>query len=547
MKKLFLLVLIFCSTSAVVLGQNMLANPGFEEGADAGTGVPIGWIGYAQTGASMEFINDAGTAYAGNNWVKVTSTNGGYYLLYQATFAATPGQVWEFSSFIKDVSPADPGASFAALKISAKNSSGSTFKAWEVYYNDVTTDWTKFSNIQIMPEGTASIQAVIVVHGADGALEASYGFDDLSCEVIYESPESPTEYNWLANPGFENGVDTTTGVPTGWIGYAQSGASMEVLNDKAGAVNGNYWTKCGSTTTGYYLLYQQTFAANPGETWRFSSFIKDVSDTIPPAPYVFLKISAKSITGSTFLAYEIEQDATTYWKKFTNVQTMPEGTAYIQAVIVVNPPDGITSPVYYGFDDVSLTRDTVLPVPVELTSLKASVNDNNVELKWQTATELNNKGFEIQRKFGKSDFITIGFINGVGTTTEKTDYSYADKNLSQGKYLYRLRQLDFDGQYKYSQTVEVDIQVLDQFSLKQNYPNPWNPNTTIEYVIPEETNVKLTIINALGQEVSLLVNETQEKGLHKVMLDGSKLSSGIYFYRISAGNFTETKKMLLLK
>lgn len=546
MKKLFLLLLIFCSTSALVLGQNMLTNPGFEGGADS-AGIPTGWIGYAQTGASMQLINDGATANSGNYWAKCTSTNGGYYLLYQNSFPAKPGDVWEFSSFIKDVSPIYPGASFAALKISAKNSSGGTFKAWEVYYTNVTTSWSKFSNIQIMPEGTAFLQAVIVVHGADGAPEASYGFDDLSCELIYESPAPRAEANWLANPGFEQGPDSATGVPKGWIGYAQSGASQVLLNDKAGAVNGNYWSKCGSTTTGYYLLYQNTFPAAPGETWRFSAFIKDCSDTVPAAPYVALKISAKSVTGTTFLAYEIFQEGVMpYWKKFTNVQTMPEGTAYIQAVLVVNPPEGVPA-VYYGFDDVSLTKDTIPVIPVELTSFTATGLDNKAIITWQTATETNNQGFEVQRKTESSEFAAIAYIDGHGTTTEKQEYIYTDKNLNQGKYFYRLKQLDFDGQYKYTETLEVDIQLLDKFNLKQNYPNPWNPTTTIEYVLPENTNAKITVLNALGQEIMLLVNEEQEKGVHQLTLDGSKLASGIYFYRINTGNFTATKKMLLLK
>ncbi len=547
MKRLFLSLLIFCSASALVLGQNMLTNPGFEGGVDT-SGIPTGWIGFGQTGASMQLMNDAGTAHAGNYWAKCTSTNGGYYLLYQNSFAAKPGDVWEFSSFIKDISPAYPGASFAALKISAKNSSGGTFKAWEVYYTGVTTSWSKFSNIQIMPVGTAFLQAVIVVHGADGAPEASYGFDDLSCELIYESPATPLEANWLANPGFEQGPDSVSGVPKGWIGFAQSGASKEVLKDKAGAVNGDYWTKCGSTTTGYYLLYQNSFPAAEGETWRFSAFIKDVSDTVPAASYVALKISAKSITGATFLAYEIFQDGVMpYWKKFTNVQTMPEGTAYIQAVLVVNPPDGVPSSVYYGFDDVSLTRDTVPEIPVELTSFSAKVSDNSVVLAWQTASELNNKGFEVQRKAGSGEFNTLATVDGHGTTTQTNEYSYSDKNLEPGKYFYRLKQLDFNGQYEYSQTVEVDIQLLDKFSLKQNYPNPFNPTTTIGYVLAEKTNAKLTVLNALGEEILLLVNEEQDKGYHQVEVNASKLSSGIYFYKINAGNFNETRKMILMK
>ena len=332
--------------------DNLLANPGFEEGADS-TGVPTGWLGYAQTGASMELINDNTSAYAGDHWVKCTSTQGGYYLLYQNTFPAKEGEVWQFSSFIKDISPADPGAVFAALKISAKSVTGATFKAWEIYQDSVTSDWKEFSNIQTMPEGTAYIQAVIVVHAADGAPEASYGFDNVKLKMIYENPAASARPNYLANPGFEEGTDAN-GVPTGWIGYAQTGASMEVINKNATAYNGDNWVKCTSTEGGYYLLYQNTFPAKEGDVWELSSFIKDISPAYPGASFVALKLSAKSVTGSTFMSYEIFQDSVTgYWRKFANKQTMPEGTAYIQAVIVVHAADGAPE-ASYGFDDVKL-------------------------------------------------------------------------------------------------------------------------------------------------------------------------------------------------
>jgi len=354
MKKLFSLFLFICFVPAILMGQNMLANPGFEEGDTDGNGVPEGWIGYAQAGASMALVNNDTTAYNGNYWAKCTSTNGGYYLLYQSTFPAAEGDVWKFSSFIKDVSPADPGAVYAALKISAKNSAGGTFKAWEVYQTGVNSEWQEFSNVQTMPAGTSFIQAVIVVHGADGALEASYGFDDVALELIYQRPAKSQELNMLANPGFEEGDSDGNGIPDGWIGYAQAGASMELIKDQSTACGGQYWAKCTSTLGGYYLLYQTTFPATKGEVWKFSSFIKDVSPVYPGASYAALKISAKNSSGGTFKAWEIYQtDVTTYWKDFSNIQTMPEGTSYIQAVLVIHGADGAPE-ASYGIDDVRL-------------------------------------------------------------------------------------------------------------------------------------------------------------------------------------------------
>ena len=136
-------------------------------------------------------------------------------------------------------------------------------------------------------------------------------------------------------------------------------------------------------------------------------------------------------------------------------------------------------------------------VPVELTSFTASANGKEVTLNWSTATELNNQGFEVQRKFGQNDFVTIGSVKGHGTTTSPNQYSYVDKLVDAGKYFYRLKQIDFGGTFEYSNEIEVEVRVLDKFTLEQNYPNPFNPTTTIGYVLQEKSNAKLTLLNAI--------------------------------------------------
>jgi len=188
-----------------------------------------------------------------------------------------------------------------------------------------------------------------------------------------------------------------------------------------------------------------------------------------------------------------------------------------------------------------------LPVPVELISFTVTADGKEVTLNWSTATELNNHGFEIQRKAFNSDFATIAFVKGQGTTTQKNDYSFADRNLDEGKYFYRLKQMDYDGKHNYSATVEVDVRLLDKFALDQNYPNPFNPTTTIGYILQEKCNARLTLLNTIGEEIAVLVNEEQDKGYHKVGFNGSKLTSGVYFYRIQTGNFVDTKKLILLR
>ena len=161
------------------------------------------------------------------------------------------------------------------------------------------------------------------------------------------------------------------------------------------------------------------------------------------------------------------------------------------------------------------------PLPVELTSFTASTNGAEVILNWSTATELNNYGFEIQRKVLGGDFATVAFVKGQGTTTQQNQYSFADKNLDEGKYFYRLKQMDYGGQFSYSQIVEVDVRTLDNYTLEQNYPNPFNPTTTIGYVLQEKSNAKLTLLNSLGEEIAVLVNEEQDKGYHKVEFDAT--------------------------
>ena len=195
---------------------------------------------------------------------------------------------------------------------------------------------------------------------------------------------------------------------------------------------------------------------------------------------------------------------------------------------------------------------TVNPVPVELTSFTATSNDNNVTLFWQTATETNNSGFEVERlKNYKNeklqDWESIGFVNGHGTSTKENSYSFADQNLTAGKYQYRLKQIDFGGSFEYSEIVNAQVQTPTEYTLNQNYPNPFNPSTTISYSIPSSGFVKLKIFNSIGEEVKTLVNEIESAGVHEVTFNAINIPSGIYFYKIETGEFTSIKKMVLLK
>ena len=196
---------------------------------------------------------------------------------------------------------------------------------------------------------------------------------------------------------------------------------------------------------------------------------------------------------------------------------------------------------------MKITANTVLPV--ELTAFTATVNGSTVQLNWRTDTEIQNYGFEIERR-PKSDagsWQTIGFVPGNGNSNSPKSYSYDDNTVTSGAYQYRLKQIDTDGSVAYSGVVDVLLGTPTEFTLSQNYPNPFNPSTAISFDIPVKSDVTLIIFNALGEAVQTLALGTYEPGRHTVSFTATNLSSGVYFYRLQAGEFVQIKKMVLMR
>ncbi len=206
------------------------------------------------------------------------------------------------------------------------------------------------------------------------------------------------------------------------------------------------------------------------------------------------------------------------------------------------------------------------PVPVKLVSFTADVKGNNVVLKWKTATETNNSGFELQKSQnskikGQKEWRSVGFLKGRGTATEPMSYTFTDENVKPGVYQYRLKQIDFDGSCTYSDIIEAEIESPMNFSLEQNYPNPFNPTTTIRFTVPQSPLLggdgrggllTLKVYDILGNEVATLVNKELSPGEYKVEFSKEQesipdIASGLYFYQLKTGNIVQTKKMLLLK
>ena len=171
-----------------------------------------------------------------------------------------------------------------------------------------------------------------------------------------------------------------------------------------------------------------------------------------------------------------------------------------------------------------------------------------VTLNWTTATETNNKGFQIERSTDRKDWSIIGFVDGNGTTAEPQIYSYTDRlaGVTVPRLYYRLKQTDFDGSYNYSDISTAEIAPAS-FELAQNYPNPFNPSTVISYSLPENEFVTLKVYDVLGNEVASLVNEQKTAGKYSVNFDASDLGSGVYFYTLKAGANMQSRKMILVK
>jgi len=215
----------------------------------------------------------------------------------------------------------------------------------------------------------------------------------------------------------------------------------------------------------------------------------------------------------------------------------------------------------YTFNKLRMIVDLDIEIPVELFSFTATLLDNKIKLNWSTATETNNSGFEIQKKglgvgSQELEWKAIGFVPGFGTTTEPKSYSFTDENVKTGVYKYRLKQIDFDGSFTFSNEIEVKVDFTPkEYVLYQNYPNPFNPKTTIKYEIPSVTLrqaqsdilVTLKVYDILGNEVATLINEEKQPGVYEVEFDASSLASGMYLYKLQAGTFVQTKKMILAK
>ncbi len=274
-----------------------------------------------------------------------------------------------------------------------------------------------------------------------------------------------------------------------------------------------------------------------GVTWD----TVDVGNTSPTLYNIDFKFEDNGMTvGSTGRTYYTTDGGTTW-----NFENTSMSTVY-GLFIERTSPD--TSSAYVCGSNAYVMKNKVVIVPVELASFTASVNGSDVVINWVTATELNNLGFSIERRLAAQQWSEVGFVNGHGTTSEPQSYSFTDKGLPSGVYNYRIKQVDFDGSYRYytlDDAVEIGAPV--SYDLSQNYPNPFNPTTKIKYSVPADGLVNISVFNVLGEKVTDIVNSVHKAGSYEVTFDATNIATGMYIYRMESGNFVSVKKMMILK
>ena len=423
------------------------------------------------------------------------------------------------------------------------------------------------------PAGATSIE---IFFGPTGNMTSVYSGAPISTFDV-GTLDYMTGYTWKVNE--TDGTGTTSG--TVWSFTTMQDPNLITLMMDDFEAGGGNWTLvttsgCGwdiytdPAITGRYTLPAGAGGAilaadadNCGSGGGGASGTATLTDPIDASQYASVAVEWDNdwriFTSADTAHCQVSTDGGTTWMnvvtfgptsvrnthEYYNISSMVGGQSFMLRFVSVQPGWDY----FWAIDNVMVTGWDV--VPVELSSFTANVSNGNVVLSWITATETNNKGFEVQRSSG-SDYQTIAFIQGNGTSTQQHSYTYSDQNVTDGSYSYRLRQVDFDGSSAYSQVVEVNVEVPKVFSLAQNYPNPFNPTTQINFSLATDSKVTLKVFDILGQEVATLLNGNLLAGPHFVNFDASKLTSGVYLYRMDAtgadgSNFTAIKKMLLTK
>ena len=286
----------------------------------------------------------------------------------------------------------------------------------------------------------------------------------------------------------------------------------------------------------------------------FSSSSFCTTHTVEVANFSFSPSMINAMVGDTITWNWVSGTHTTTCNGTSGTSLPPGATPWDEPINNVSTTYSYVIEIDGEYDFVCLFHPSMtgmimaIPLPVELVSFTALLNNGFAELQWTTATESNNRGFAIERK-SASGWEKVGFVQGHGTTTNENQYGFLDdiRKLQSALISYRLKQIDFNGTYEYSSEIQINNTVPSEFSLKQNFPNPFNPSTQINFSIPQTSLVVLKVYDVTGREVATLLNQYKTAGSYTLNFNATELASGIYYYTIAAGSFSSTKKMILMK
>lgn len=345
-------------------------------------------------------------------------------------------------------------------------------------------------------------------------------------------------------------MNSTTGI----TGY---NSSKYIVTDGAGKLTINNVGNSEVTfPIGTATSYNPVYITNSGTADNFSANVKAGFTNAPPdstkAIYREWNIS-EATTGGSDAKLRFQFNAADIGSQF--VLNNAYSVGHYEGALWVGKEATLTGSDYpYTIDVSGITSFSPYAVgnqgamPVSLKSLTSNVAGRNINLKWVTSEEINNAGFDVERKQAQGEYVKVGFVKGSGTVTSAKSYEFTDRNLMSGKYSYRLKQIDNNGNFEYfNLTGDAVVGVPVKFDLSQNYPNPFNPATKINFDLPKDSKLSLKLYDMLGREVSTLVNEFRTAGYYTVDFNASSLSSGIYFYRLLAGEFSAVKKLVVIK
>ncbi|MBE2216820.1 MAG: T9SS type A sorting domain-containing protein [Ignavibacteria bacterium] len=431
----------------------------------------------------------------------------------------------------------------------------------DVHDTSSVPQYVIYDNDKLWVNNTWAGKRIVTIAG-DGTGELNTVLSNDSIRVVLSNP-------WVTKPRLD---DLGSGTGMTWYGIIDSAETTQwkkstaplgresiylitqdtvPLGDNGGFIVTNI-TSTPSSTNNLVAYYSGTAAGPPistGETFpagidRRSNIVWGVYEWGSVTATVALQFDGVAgILNVPNLKLLRRSRNSTSWSEVT--------TAILDTDIMTFTITGVTT-----FYEYSIGGNAGNPLPVTIGSLGLSVNDNNVLISWKTVSELNNSGFEIDRygtgSNGAGEWSKIGFVKGAGSVNEEREYSFTDKGLNKGTYTYRLKQIDFNGNYEYFNiTNAANIGSPGKNEISQNYPNPSNPVSVIEYRVAARSLVRLVVYDLTGKEVATLVNGELDGGYYSARFDGTNISSGIYFYRFTAvnadQNFTETKRLILIK